>query len=360
MSFYTPTPEQLRKLSDPWTACYSGGKDSTSLVVWVEWLRRTGQISVLAPRLVQSDTTVEYPLLQAISRDLTAVLRESGWQCVLVEPDVQQKLYCRIFGIGVMPVHPGLRRLRWCTRSTKVDPMKRWHGQHSSGLMLTGLRMGESAMRDKKLKAVSCAAGGECGIPQQSSQTYSPILHWATCHVIDWLSGLVVREVAAMMADVFSVTRKLVEIYDVRVDKDVFEWADPTVTAARFGCIGCPAITAGRKATAADISRNGADSPLNELYEVWHEARLAANRCYRVGHVKAGTSLYGYGPIRLEARKRLFGRVMDIQRRAGVTLITLEDEAFIRQCWVEKRYPKGWSAADEATMPPEELPLFST
>ena len=39
--------------------------------------------------------------------------------------------------------------------------------------------------------------------------------------------------------------------------------------------------------------------------------------------------------------------IMDIQQRSGVTLITSEDEAFIRQCWADKRYPRGWSEADE-------------
>jgi hypothetical protein len=63
------------------------------------------------------------------------------------------------------------------------------------------------------------------------------------------------------------------------------------------------------------------------------------------------------GPIRMEARKRLFARVMDIQRRAGVVLVTPEDEAFIRDCWARRVYPRGWSEADEAGEPPAG-PLF--
>jgi hypothetical protein len=44
-NFYDPTPEHLAKLSGPWCASFSGGKDSTSLVTWVEWLRRAGWIT---------------------------------------------------------------------------------------------------------------------------------------------------------------------------------------------------------------------------------------------------------------------------------------------------------------------------
>lgn len=358
--FYSPTPEHLAKLSGPWCACYSGGKDSTSLVTWVEWLRRSGQISVARPQLVQSDTTVEDAALQATSRDLMAVLRASGWECAVVEPRVEEKLYCRILGIGVPPIHPGIRRMRWCTRSTKIDPMERWRKEHSSGLTLTGLRLGESKMRDGKIKNRGCAAGGECGIPDPSERIYSPLLHWRTCHVLDWLNGWVTKEVTGLIPDTLAVTRKLLEIYAVELDGNVFAWEEPKVKMARFGCIGCPAIQSERHAPASAVKRYGKDSPLNELYDVWFEARRRANRCYRPGKPSGGRSqLGGYGPIRMAARKRLFERVMDIQRRAGVTLVTPEDEAFIRRCWAEKRYPRGWSEADEAMQPPTDEPLFA-
>jgi DNA sulfur modification protein DndC len=361
-SFYEPTDEHLAKLSGPWCCSYSGGKDSTSLVTWIEWLRRSGQIDVARPQLVQSDTTVEYPILQSISRDMTQVLTACGWECALVEPLLSEKLYNRILGIGNTPIHAGIRSMRWCTRSTKIDPMDRWRAVHSSGLTMTGLRLGESTMRDGKIKKRGCAAGGECGIPEASERTYSPILRWSTCHVIDWLNGHVRRDIQSVLADVFAISKKLVEVYDVEVDRDVFEWSDPIVTAARFGCIGCPAIQAERHAPRSSIERHGTESPLNELYDVWFEARRRANRIVRrranrIVRRRAGGN-EGYGPIKMEVRKVLFARVMDIQRRAGIVLITPDDEAFIRQCWVDKVYPRGWSEADEATEPPSETPLF--
>ena len=65
MNFYDSSPEQIAKLSGPWCCSFSGGKDSTSLVTWIEWLRRTGQIAAPRPQLVQSDTKVEDPALNA-------------------------------------------------------------------------------------------------------------------------------------------------------------------------------------------------------------------------------------------------------------------------------------------------------
>lgn len=65
-----------------------------------------------------------------------------------------------------------------------------------------------------------------------------------------------------------------------------------------------------------------------------------------------------YGPIRMEVRKRLFDRIVDIQRRAGVVLVTQDDEVFIRQCWADKVYPRGWSEADESVVAEEKGVLF--
>jgi DNA sulfur modification protein DndC len=358
--FYNPTPEQVAKLSQPWSACYSGGKDSTSLVTWVEWLRRSGRIDVPTPKLIRSDTGVEDPALTAIAEELTGLLERCDWRCALVRPALDQKLYNRILGIGNPPVHAGISRMRWCTRSTKIDPMdaRRKREITADELSLTGLRIGESDMRDLKLKRAGCAAGGECGIPDPGQGTYSPILHWRTCQVIDWLGGTVEQRIRDLMPDVFAVTKHLVDIYGVVTAKTLFDERQ-VLSAARFGCIGCPAISVERYAPKSVVRRNGEDSPLNELYDVWYEARRRANRCYRPGKPEGGRAkLGGYGPIRMEVRKRLFDRVMDIQSRAGVTLITSEDEAFIRECWETRRYPRGWSEADESVMPPDDLPLL--
>jgi DNA sulfur modification protein DndC len=358
-SFYQPTMEHLQRLDDPWCASFSGGKDSTSLVTWIEWLRRAGWLTVDRPQLVQSDTGVEDAGLQAVSAAMMDLLRGCGWECVVVRPETRQKLYPRILGIGNIPIHPGITSMRWCTRSTKIDPMERWRKEHSSGLTLTGLRMGESKMRDGKLIRRGCSAGGECGIPDSSDRTYSPLLNWTTCHVIDWLNGMVAKDVSKVMGDVFALTRQLVEIYGVRIGQPTFDWSEPEIKAARFGCIGCPAIQVEAFAPPSVVARYGEGSPLLELYSVWFDARRRRNRLFRPLEMKRGNAKKdGYGPIKLSFRPLLFERVMCIQRRAGVTLITPEDEAFIRQCWRDKVYPKGWSEADEAILPPNG-PLYA-
>ena len=353
--YYDPSPECIAKLNSDWCASYSGGKDSTSLVGWIEFLRRAAIINVKRPQLVQCNTSVEEQHLEAISREMTSVLRSSGWECAIVEPDIREKLYCQILGRGLTPVHPGGGRfMRWCTRSTKIDPMNRWRKTNSSGLVLTGLRIGESAVRDAKLakRGIGCSAGGECGIPPSSDNTFSPIINWSMCNVVDWLSGIVYQEVADLIGDILPITKKLVSIYNVSLGQDGFEdWAEREVSAARFGCIGCPAISSTRCAPKSTVKRNGPQSPLNEIYDVWFEARRRDNRLF---NRKTG----GRGPIKMAVRKLLFARIMDIQKRSGVVLIGKEEIAFIKDCWKRSVYPRGWSAADELVTPVDDSPLF--
>lgn len=355
--FFNPNAEQINRLSTAaWCASYSGGKDSTSLVVWIEWLRRSGVLTVDRPMLVQSNTTVEDAHLRAISEEMMSTLRASGWECAVVEPRINEKLYNRILGIGNTPVHPGSGRfMRWCTRSTKIDPMHRWRKQNALGLVITGMRLGESTNRDAKLakRGIGCAAGGECGIPAMSDNTYSPLLRWTTCNVVEFLSGQTSKEYRKQMADITPITKRLVEIYDVSLGQDgLFEHTEREVSAARFGCIGCPAISSDRCAPKSTVKRNGKESPLNEIYDVWFEARRRDNRLVSL---KTG----GRGPIKMAVRKILFDRIIDIQNRAGLVLITPADEAFIRDCWDRKVYPRGWSDADELNIAKEEINLFS-
>lgn len=303
------------------------------------------------PALVLSDTGVEDPGLNGLAIKMIELLRGCVWSCTVVQPLIHERLYNRILGIGCTPIHPGIRSMRWCTRSTKIDPMKRGRSELDDYLTLTGLRLGESAMRDSKIKKSYCAAGGECGIPEQSERTYSPLLNWTICQVIDWLNGQIGKD-KNVMPDVFAVTKELVGIYGMRMGQPSFaEFGEPEITASRFGCIGCPAIGAHRHAPKSVVRRYGAESPLLELYDVWYEARLPQNRLYR-------PTMRQRGPIKMSARKTLFSRVMDIQWRAAVVLVTDEDEKFIRQCWANKVYPKGWSEEDESVVPPSDTPLF--
>ncbi len=344
---FVPSKETLEVLNNRrWMCSYSGGKDSTALVTWIEWLRRVGMVKCDTPALVMSDTTVEFPFLRGIADKIMRALTESGWHCEVVTPRVDQRLYCRIFGIGVTPIHPGGRKMRWCTRATKIDPMRKFAKTVAEDVVqLSGVRWGESEGRDAKLKKASgCAAGGECGLPEPGEGVYGPIIAWKVCKVIEWLSGE--AEVNETIPDLLPAMNELVTVYDVKKEQPNLFDLPPSVTAMRFGCIGCPAVSK-EKVTKSKL---GKAYPkwihLRRIYEIWDALYAYKNRCY---HVTGGRERSG--PLRMEARKRYFEELLDIQEKSGVTLVTEEDIAFIKRCWEDKRYPRGWSEADELVQP---------
>jgi len=360
---FCPQKDTLAILnSKEWIASYSGGKDSTSVVTWIEWLRRIGMVkATVKPRLVMSDTEVEYPFLQDISERMITALKGHGWHCEIVSPRIHEKLYNRIFGIGNVPVHPGNRKtMRWCTRSTKIDPMNRFAKTIGAEVIqLSGVRYGESAIRDGKLKVSGCAAGGECGLPPPRDDVHGPIINWKTCQVIEWLNGEAGEEVNAVIADLLPLMADLIGVYNVKSSGEGWFGTPPKVTALRFGCIGCPAITRSRVIAGKDKRW----VHLRRIWAMWEQLYKRVNRCcwIKTDAERRGknwpdfqSGQIGFGPLKMAVRQQYFAELLDIQQQAGITLVTPEDIAFIHRCWAEKRYPRGWSEADELTMPPEE------
>lgn len=367
---FCPSKETLSVLnSRTWICSYSGGKDSTAVVTWIEWLRRIGMVKVETPRLVMSDTEVEYPFLSLIASDLMSELKKTGWKCEIVRPKINEKLYNRIFGIGNTPVHPGGRkRMRWCTRATKIDPMRRFSKTVGDNVvMLSGVRWGESETRDGKLKTSGCSAGGECGLPDPGEGVYGPIITWRTCKVIEWLSGDS-DGAADSILDLLPIMRKLIDVYEVVIDDSpTIEPAPPRVVSAmRFGCVGCPAISNERVTKSKQAQKHPQWSHLRRIYGIWDRLYANANRCFRIRAEvsKVGdkgskwSNAIGYGPLKMAARQQYFVELLDIQRDSGVTLVTAEDEAFIRDCWRRGVYPRGWSEKDELVEPPYEPTLW--
>ena len=112
---------------------------------------------------------------------------------------MDDRFFVYMFGRGVPPPS---NTFRWCTAQLKIEPMvaalkslRDEYGQKF--LMLTGVRVGESAARDARI-ALSCGKNNsECGqgwfqeaTPEAVADTLAPLLHWRLCHVWDWLTGM--------------------------------------------------------------------------------------------------------------------------------------------------------------------------
>lgn len=349
-----------RAASHPhWIIAWSGGKDSTTvLTVTLELIRRG---MVPAPRsltVMYADTRMELLPLWTVANSIREDLEERGVAHRTVMAPMDKRFLVYMLGRGVPPPNNG--RLRWCTRQIKIDPMKAAIGELVAGvsgrpLLLTGVRLGESAARDERI-AVSCSRdGGECG--QGRFQTdlsgqydvLDPILHWRICHVWAWLWTWAP---SAEWGDWD--TQPLAEAYGGRDGDEAAE------REARTGCVGCPLAS---RDLALDgvlaLPRWSYLAPLKELRPLWESLRDPAGRIRKDGtETRKDGSLSAnpgrMGPLKLETRLRALDAVLDIQRRVNqdahgrplVDMLNREEESRIRELIAARTWPDGWDGSE--------------
>lgn len=328
-----------------WVIAYSGGKDSTATVAFVAWAIRSGQV----PRpesltVLYADTRMELPPLQQGAMRLMDAVRAEGHNAQVVLPAIEDRFYVYMFGRGVPPPK---NRFRWCTPQIKVEPMQNALASHREQtgeklLMLTGVRLGESAARDQRI-ALSCSKdSGECGqgwfqtaTDSAVADTLAPLLHWRLCHIYDWLyfderHGYDASSIAAIYGD-----------GDVRT-----------------GCVGCNLVD--HDTALQRLIRDPKWTHLRSLLELkplyrdltkprWRKRKAEPELRKDGKYSKNGQRM---GPLTMAGREYGLEKVLDIQRRSGVDLINAEEEEAIRDMWARKVWPNKWSDQDIAADKP--------
>ena len=330
---------------------WSGGKDSTATLTLLIHLIDSGQLP--QPEVLYvfyADTRQELPPIQKAAELIMAMLRARNWiKLVVVRAPLDKRFMVYILGRGVPP--PNNNTLRWCTRQIKVEPMAQALAEAiadvaGSALMITGVREGESAVRDGRI-AMSCSKdGAECGqgwyqqvLPEAKGirgriATLAPILHWGVCTVWDWL------KVFAPQPEFGG--------WPVAILADAYGGDDATEINARTGCIGCPLAS---KDTALEVIVQMPAwqhlTPLLELKPLYRWMREPRQRHRKSGieRLKDGSIAKNpqrMGPLTLEARASALERILDIQHRADVDLINEEEEARIRELIAARTFPDKW------------------
>lgn len=353
---------------DHWVMAWSGGKDSTTLVTLVVFLIESGQLP--APKsltILYADTRQELPPLQAAAEEVMEGLRRrANWiRFEVVRAPLDKRFLVYMLGRGVPP--PNNNTLRWCTRQIKVDPMAaaieaRIDEIEGNVLMLTGVRQGESAVRDGRI-AMSCSKdGGECGqgwyqkvLPEAKGirgriATLAPLLHWRVCNIWDWLKIFAPQEAYGGWS-----TRMLADAYGGDEAEEV---------NARTGCIGCP--LASKDLALENIVRMPGWEHLVSLLDVktiYRALRRPEHRLKKTGIEADGTvstakKKQRMGPLTFEARSWALGELLAIQEevnaeaarlgRPGVDFLNDEEVTRIRQLICSGTWPNGWDG-DEPT-----------
>jgi len=334
-----------------YAVAWSGGKDSTATLTLIIWLIDTGRLPQPETlHVFYADTRQELPPIQQAAELVMARLRARNWiQLHVVRAPLDQRFLVYILGRGVPP--PNNNTLRWCTRQIKVDPMSAALAAaiaqlDGSALMITGVREGESAVRDGRISMSCSKDGAECGqgwyqqvLPEAKGirgrlATLAPILHWRVCHVWDWIAR------AAYLPEYGE--------WPISIMADAYGGDDAADIAARTGCIACPLT---EKDTALEIVTAMPHwahlAPLLELKAIYRWMRLPAQRLRKAGAetLKDGSLAKNpqrMGPLTLEARSDALERILDIQHRARVDLINAEEEARIRALIAARTFPNKW------------------
>lgn len=336
---------------DHWVVAYSGGKDSSATLAVVWHLIETGRVA--RPKsltALYADTRMELPPLQACAMQMLKTLRGRGVDARVVLPRLDDRFMVYMLGRGVPPPS---NTFRWCTAQLKIEPMqaalKDLRDRTGRKLMmLTGVRLGESAARDARI-ALSCGKNGaECGqgwfqeaTPDAIADTLAPLLHWRVCHVWDWLTVFA-------PGDGFP-TALVAESYGGDEAKEA---------SVRTGCVGCN--LASRDVALDTILENPKWErlrPLLELRPLYADLKKQTMRLRKDGteKTKDGALVANpcrMGPLTFEARRWGLARILDIQERAGVDLINDEELTRIEELIDAKTWPRGWDGTEPLASEP--------
>jgi DNA sulfur modification protein DndC len=343
-----------------WGVAWSGGKDSSATLTLIMYLLDSGKI----PRpktltVFYADTRQELLPLAAAAGQIMDELEERGVQVEVVTAPLDDRFMVYILGRGVPP--PNNNTLRWCTGQIKIEPMeealRRRLEQVDGGiLMITGVRQGESAIRDRRIEMSCGKDGAECGqgwyqqvLPNAKGlrgrlATLAPLLHWRVCHVWEWLKHWAP---AAEFGD-----------WSTAMIADAYGGDEAEEINARTGCVGCPLA---QEDTALNtILLNPQWSylePMKGIKELWRELRLPQHRLRKAGIERLKDGSIGknpqrMGPLTFDARLMGLERLLVIQaevnaaatalRRPLVDIINTEEGARIRELIALETWPRGW------------------
>lgn len=334
-----------------WSIAYSGGKDSTATVSVVIHLLETGRIArPESLTVLYADTRQELPPLHTGAMQMLESLRRRGVDARIVLPSLDDRYFVYMFGRGVPPPNNGT--FRWCTPQLKVEPMvdalRSLRAQAGEKiLMLTGVRIGESAARDARI-VLSCGRNGaECGqgwfqesTPANVADTLAPLLHWRVCHVWDWL--------------IFNAPKLG---FPTRLLAQAYGGDEAEELNARTGCIQCPLAT---KDTALDYILTLPEwshlQPLKRLRPLYRELRRFQHRLQKDGErLRSGrlsSNPNRKGPLTMEARRYGLAIVLGVQDeinaaaehsgQARIDLINDEEHTRILELIEANTWPNGW------------------
>lgn len=319
----------------PWIICFSGGKDSTALLQLVFYAlsdlpkqRLTKEIHVLS-----NDTLVENPaILEYVDEQLEKIETHGKaelyshnpdlFNVAKVRPNLEDTFWVNLIGKG----YPSPNRwFRWCTERLKINPTSNYIkctvNRRGQVIVLLGTRKAESANR-----AASMSKYNDDGRMRNhtlpNALVYAPIANLSNNEV--W--AYILQAKNPWGNDNVGLLRLYSHACSGGECPFVIETGTQSCGKSRFGCWVCTVVD--RDKSMESFVNNG-ETWMEDLlnFRNWLYDIRQQSCQYVPHHLKSKVS---FGPFLLKTRYEMLNRLLNIQDRLSVELITDAEVEYIR------------------------------
>lgn len=331
----------------PWMIGFSGGKDSTMLVMLVFEMLAKLKPSQITKKIyiTSSDTMVENPVVERYMLKMSKLIGEAGEkyriQTDIVRPDADKTFWSYLIGLGYpTPEPPGFR---WCTDRLKIRPINRFTldtiKKSGEVVMLLGVRKAESTYRARGISAREVE--GKLLVRHtdiENAYVYNPLTEIPNNLVWEYL--LKNDGITPWGSD----NKYLFSLYqgeDLGEEQSVLGEIDKDKIAitgnSRFGCWICTMVKEDK--SLLNFINKGCDELIpfrdfrNWLVENRNNPELR-DRKRRNGSVyEKADGEYGMGPFTMHGRRVILEKLLELENITGQELITKDELKAIDVMW---------------------------
>lgn len=331
----------------PWIVAFSGGKDSTALLMLVwEAIAQLNQIEQKARQVyvICNNTLVENPrVLQFVNKQLDAIQQKSlelgmPFKVDQTTPQLENSFWVNLIGKG----YPAPNNMfRWCTERLKISPTTQYIkdkiSDYGEAIILIGTRSDESSARATSIKKHTIKGERLRNHPLPNAKAYAPIKDMTTDEVWTYL-----RMTRNPWTD--DKNHELQTLYANGSGGDcpiVMDIKTPSCGNSRFGCWVCTVVKRDRSMEA--LVDNGEEwmRPLITIRDFLYKTIDRDREDYVAEEYRMPmrrNKADGIGPYWPKWRYHILKMVLDAQKVATQVdesnqLISLQELAAIQVIW---------------------------
>lgn len=334
----------------PWMIGFSGGKDSTMLVMLVFEMLAKLQPNQITKKIyiTSSDTMVENPVVERYMLRMSKQIGEAGKkyqiQTDIVRPEPSKTFWSYLIGLGYpTPEPPGFR---WCTDRLKIRPINKFTvdtiKENGEVVMLLGVRKAESSYRARGISAREVE--GKLLVRHtdiENAYVYNPLTEIPNQLVWEYL--LKNDGITPWGSD----NKYLFSLYqgeDLGEEQSVLGEVDKDKIAvtgnSRFGCWICTMVKEDK--SLLNFIDKGCKELVpyrdfrNWLVENRNNPELRDKKRRNGSVYEKADGEYGLGPFTMHGRKVILEKLLELENVTGQELITKEELKAIDAMWEDE------------------------